>query len=60
MAGNVAEMTDTLGSLRGVTGWYVMGASYLTPASRALVNDAQVVPGWMPLQGVGFRCVREP
>lgn len=58
MSGNVAEFTSTLGTLRGVTGWFVMGASYLTPASRAMVTDAQVVPGWLPLQGVGVRLVR--
>ena len=60
MAGNVAEFSSTMGSLRGVTGWFVMGGSYLTPAARAVVTDAQVVAGWLPLQGVGFRCVREP
>lgn len=60
MAGNVAEFTSTLGTLRGESGWFVMGGSYLSPPARALVNDAQVVPGWMPLQGVGLRCVRDP
>ncbi len=59
MAGNVAEFTSTLGTLRGESGWFVMGGSYLGPPAEALVNDARVVPGWMPLQGVGLRCVRE-
>ena len=59
MAGNVAEFTSTLGDLRGASGWFVMGGSYLTPPSRALVSDARLVPGWMPLEGVGFRCVRD-
>ena len=59
MGGNVAEFTSTLGTLRGESGWFVMGGSYLGPPSDALVNDARVVPGWMPLQGVGLRCVRD-
>ncbi len=59
MAGNVAEFTSTLGVLRGASGWFVMGGSYLTPPSRALVHDAQLVPGWLALQGVGLRCVRD-
>ncbi len=59
MAGNVAEFTSTLGTQRGESGWFVMGGSYLGPPTDALVHDARVVPGWMPLQGVGLRCVRE-
>lgn len=59
MAGNVAEFTSTLGDLRGGSGWFVMGGSYLTPPARALVSDARLVPGWMPLEGVGLRCVRD-
>jgi len=58
MAGNVSEFTSTLGVLRGASGWFVMGGSYLTPPGRALVSDARLVPGWLPLQGVGLRCVR--
>ena len=57
MAGNVAEFTSTLGVLRGESGWFVMGGSYLSPPSHALVGDARLVPGWQPLQGVGLRCV---
>ncbi len=60
MAGNVSELTSTLGTLRGETGWFVMGGSYRTPHAGALVTSARVVPGWLPLQGVGLRCVREP
>jgi serine/threonine protein kinase len=58
MAGNVSEYTSTLDTLRGESGWFVMGGSYLTPASAALVDEARVVPGWKALQGVGIRCVR--
>ncbi len=57
MAGNVAEMTQTLTTLRGTNGWLVMGGGYATPPGRALVTEAEVVPGWMPLEGVGFRVV---
>ena len=60
MAGNVAEFTSTLGTLRDDNGWFVMGGGYLTAPARALVSDAVLVPGWMPLQGVGLRCVRNP
>jgi len=59
MTGNVSEFTATLGSLRGTTGWFVLGGGYLAPPAAVLVSGARVVPGWMPLQGVGFRCVRE-
>ena len=59
MAGNVAEFSDTLGSQGGETGWFVMGGSYASRPADALVHRARVVPGWMPVQGVGFRCVRE-
>ncbi len=59
MAGNVAEFTSTLGTLRGENGWFVMGGSYLGPPADALVQDARLVAGWMPRQGVGIRCVRE-
>jgi formylglycine-generating enzyme required for sulfatase activity len=60
MAGNVSEFTSTLATWRGETGWFVMGGSYRTPASAAIVTDARVVPGWQALQSVGFRCVRDP
>ena len=59
MTGNLAEFTNTLGLLRGTTGWFVLGGSYETPPAGALVSSARVVPGWMPLQGVGIRCVRD-
>ena len=59
MAGNVSEFTSTLGVLRGESGWFVMGGSYLTPPAAAWVQEARVVPGWLPLQGVGLRLVRE-
>jgi len=59
MAGNVAEYTSTLGTLRGENGWFVMGSSYLGTGADALVTGARVVPGWMPLEGVGMRCVRD-
>jgi formylglycine-generating enzyme required for sulfatase activity len=60
MTGNVAEFTSTMGTLRGTTGWFVLGGSYDQPPAAALVSSARAVAGWMPLQGVGFRCVREP
>ena len=59
LAGNVAEFTSTLGTLRGDSGWFVMGGSYLEAPARAVATDARIVPGWQPLQGVGLRCVRE-
>jgi serine/threonine protein kinase len=60
MTGNLAEFTATLGTLRGTTGWFVVGGAYDTPPAGALVSSARVVAGWMPLHGVGIRCVREP
>jgi len=60
MAGNVAELTSSLTTLDGVNGWVVMGGSYLSPHANAIVTNGRTVPGWLPLQGVGFRCVREP
>ncbi len=59
MAGNVAELTSTLTTLDGVNGWIVMGGSYLEGPARAIVTNGRTVPGWLPLQGVGFRCVRD-
>ena len=58
MAGNVAEYTGTLARFRGEDGWFVMGGAYNTPAGAALATEARVVPGWLPHEGVGFRCVR--
>jgi serine/threonine protein kinase/formylglycine-generating enzyme required for sulfatase activity len=60
MAGNLAEYTGTLDRFRGADGWFVMGGAYNAPAGAALVTEARVVPGWVPLEGVGFRCVRSP
>jgi hypothetical protein len=58
MAGNVAEFTSTLATFRGVNGWLVMGGAYDTPPVRAFTSEAAVVPGWVPLEGVGIRCVQ--
>lgn len=58
MAGNVAEWTSSLATLDGVNGWLVMGSGYGLPPERALVARAVPEPGWMPLQGVGLRCVQ--
>lgn len=58
LAGNVAEYTSTLGRRRGVTGWWVMGGSYLSAPAAALLREATVVPGWRPQEGVGLRCVQ--
>jgi len=59
MAGNVAELTSTLTTLNGVNGWIVMGGSYLSGPANAIVTNGKTVTGWLPLQGVGFRCVRD-
>ena len=58
MAGNVAELTATLGTVRGESGWLVMGGSYDASPAAALVSEARPVPGWEPRLGVGFRLVR--
>jgi serine/threonine protein kinase len=60
LAGNVAEFTETLATFRGVNGWFVMGGGHATGAFRALVLEADPRPGWLALEGVGFRCVRAP
>ena len=59
MAGNVAEYTRTLATHRGTSGWLVMGGGYLTSRGRALVTEAEPVPGWQPRLGTGFRLVYE-
>ncbi|MDJ0973646.1 MAG: SUMF1/EgtB/PvdO family nonheme iron enzyme [Planctomycetota bacterium] len=58
MAGNVAELTSSLATVEGRSGWVVMGGGYLTDPGRAIVTNAITVPGWLPLEGVGFRCVK--
>ena len=58
MAGNVAELTSSLTTLNGVSGWIVMGGGYATDPGRGVVTNAITVPGWLPLEGVGFRCVK--
>jgi formylglycine-generating enzyme required for sulfatase activity len=58
LTGNLAEHTETLRTLRGVNGWLVLGGSYATPLSRVLVSEARPLAGWIPLPGVGIRCVR--
>lgn len=58
MSGNVAELTSSLATVDGLSGWVVMGSSYRLDPSRAIVTTAETVPGWLPLEGVGFRCVR--
>ncbi len=58
MTGNVAELTATLGTLRGENGWLVMGGSYLSSPAGALITEAVPVAGWEPRLGVGFRLVR--
>lgn len=59
MAGNVAEMTSTFERRGGVTGWWVMGGSYLEGIESCLLAAPRVVAGWQPLEGVGLRRVRE-
>lgn len=59
LAGNLAEFTATYGRLRGRSGWWVMGGSYLLGPEAALVRSARVVAGWQPLEAVGLRCVRD-
>ena len=59
MAGNVAEITGTIERWRGRTGWLVMGGSYDASPGAALVTEAQLMPGWVPRAGVGFRCVKD-
>lgn len=59
MAGNVAEMTATFERRGGVTGWWVMGGSYLEGIESTLLAAPRVVAGWQPLEGVGIRRVRE-
>ncbi|MCP5069546.1 MAG: SUMF1/EgtB/PvdO family nonheme iron enzyme [bacterium] len=58
MAGNLAEYTSTLDRFRREDGWFVMGGAYNTPAGAALISETRVVPGWLPVEGVGFRCVK--
>ncbi|MCB9828902.1 MAG: SUMF1/EgtB/PvdO family nonheme iron enzyme [Planctomycetes bacterium] len=59
MAGNLAEMTTTFERRGGVTGWWVMGGSYLEGLESTLLAAPRVVAGWQPLEGVGIRRVRE-
>jgi len=60
LAGNVAELTSTLSTRSGDTGWLVLGSGYGLAAERGRAASAAVVPGWMPLRGVGFRLVMDP
>ncbi len=60
LAGNVAELTSTLSTRSGETGWLVLGSGYGLAPERGRAASAVVVPGWMPLRGVGFRLVMDP
>jgi serine/threonine protein kinase/formylglycine-generating enzyme required for sulfatase activity len=60
LAGNVAEWTATQATVDGVHGWLVMGSGYGLPPERAILSRAKPEPGWLPLEGVGFRLVADP
>jgi formylglycine-generating enzyme required for sulfatase activity len=60
LAGNVAELTATLTTRSGETGWLVLGSGYGLAPERGRAASAVAVPGWMPLRGVGFRLVMDP